>query len=129
MKEIENTSGVGHIQISGEVVSIIAGTATLEIEEVAGMNGSFTNGISVRLGRKNLSKGVKVLVENNSVSIDISLIVKFGCKVQDVCKAVQEKVKIAVETMTGLKVVAINVNVSDIDYEKQDIEEKQEDLL
>jgi uncharacterized alkaline shock family protein YloU len=123
MKEVENTFGVGHIKIADEVVALIAGTAALEVEGVEGMTGNITNGISVILGRKSLSKGVKVVVENDEVTIDVNITVKFGCKINGVCLLVQDKIKTTVETMTALSVLAVNVNVSSINYEKLNLTE------
>ncbi len=123
MTEIKNNSGIGQIQIADEVISVIAGTAALEIDGVAGMSGNFTGDIAEILGRKNLSKGVKIEVSEYGVSVSINIIAKFGYKVQDVSLNVQKRVKTAIETMTGLEVICIDVYVSGVLIEK----EKQKD--
>ncbi|MDR1530883.1 MAG: Asp23/Gls24 family envelope stress response protein [Clostridiales bacterium] len=119
MTEIKNGTGIGQIQIADEVIAVIAGTAALEIEGVAGMAGNITGDIAERLGRKNFSKGVKVEVKDESVTVELSLTVKFGCRVQEVSTEVQKRVKAAVETMTGLAVQDVNIIVSGIIHDKE----------
>ncbi len=109
----------GQIQIADEVIAIIAGTAALEVEGVTGMVGNFTGGIIEKLGKKNFAKGVLVTVAENEVKIDLNLIIKFGHRIQDVSVDVQQKVKNAIETMTGLHAVEINIFVTGLDCEKQ----------
>ncbi|MDR1067024.1 MAG: Asp23/Gls24 family envelope stress response protein [Clostridiales bacterium] len=118
MAEIENKRDIGQIQISDEVIAAIGGTAALEIEGVAGMAGNFTGDIAEKLGRKNMSKGVRVEVNDSVISLDIHIIVKFGCIIQDVAATVQKRVKTAVETMTGLSAPEINVFVSNVTFDK-----------
>ncbi|WZL70415.1 Asp23/Gls24 family envelope stress response protein [Defluviitalea saccharophila] len=109
---------VGQIQIADEVIAIIAGLAATEVEGIAGMSGNFAGGIAEVLGKKNLSKGVKVEVGESEVSIDLSLVIKFGFKIPEVAANVQKKVKNAVETMTGLSVIEINLNITGVHFEK-----------
>jgi uncharacterized alkaline shock family protein YloU len=129
MIEIKNTNGVGQIKISDEVVAIVAGTAALEIKGVYGMSGDFTSGLSIMMGHKNLSKGVKVVVNGEVVTVDINILVKFGFKIHDVCTLVQEKVKTAIETMTGLVVETTNIYVTGINYDPEYNKKPDEDLL
>lgn len=110
MTEIK-TNGPGQVLIADEVIAVIAGTAALEAEGVAGLAGHFTTDIAEILGRKQMAKGVTVSVEGENVTISADITVKFGMKVQDVCREVQQKIKTAVETMTGLSVAEVNVNV------------------
>ncbi|MDP5273601.1 Asp23/Gls24 family envelope stress response protein [Chengkuizengella axinellae] len=120
---------MGHIQIAPEVVEVIAGLATVEIEGVAGMSGGFAGGIAELLGRKNLSKGVKVEVGEKEAAVDVSIIVEYGYRIPDVSQQIQQNVKNAIESMTGLQVVEVNVHIHDVhitppeDKSKPEIEE------
>ncbi|MCR2042600.1 Asp23/Gls24 family envelope stress response protein [Anaerosalibacter massiliensis] len=121
MAGIVNNEGVeyGDVKIANEVVAIIAGLAATEVEGVAGMSGGITGGISDMLGMKNLSRGVKVEVGEKECAIDIFVIVEYGSKISEVAFGVQENVKEAVETMTGLKVIEVNVNVQGVNIPKE----------
>ncbi|MDI6602127.1 MAG: Asp23/Gls24 family envelope stress response protein [Thermoanaerobacteraceae bacterium] len=124
-EEINATSGeMGNIKISDEVVSIIAGIAATEVEGVAGMSGGVVNGITEMLGRKNLSKGVKVEVGEKESAIDLYIIVEYGARIPEVAWKIQENVKKAVETMTGLKVVEVNIHVQGVNFAKEEKEEE-----
>ena len=92
---------LGNIRIADEVVSIIAGLAATEVEGVAGMSGGIAGGIADMLGKRNLSKGVKVEVGERQASIDVYIVVKFGARIPDVAWNIQESVKKAIESMTG----------------------------
>ncbi|NLK20926.1 MAG: Asp23/Gls24 family envelope stress response protein [Epulopiscium sp.] len=118
VSSMDNINQIGQIQIADEVVAIIAGLAATEVEGVAGMSGNFTGGIAEVLGKKNLSKGVKVEVGEREVSIDLSLVIEFGFKIPEVALAVQKKVKAAIETMTGLSVIEINLHVTGVYFDK-----------
>ena len=109
---------LGEIIISEEVVAIIAGLAATEVEGVDSMAGNITKELVARLGMSYLSRGVKVSVENNTVRADLALILKYGCEIPEVSKKVQEKVKSAIETMTGLTVEEVNVTIAGIGEEK-----------
>ena len=108
---------LGEVQIADEVVAIIAGLAATEGEGVDSMAGNITNELVGKLGMKNLSKGVKVDVTEEHVSVDISLNVKYGYKIPDVCEKVQERVKTAIENMTGLMVLDVNVKIAGVNME------------
>lgn len=129
MTEIKNETGVGQVQIADEVIAAIAGTAALEIDGVAGMAGNITGDIAEILGRKNLSKGVKVEVAEGSVAISVNLLVKFGYKIQDVSRGVQARVKTAVETMTGLSASEVTVVVSGVLVEKDKVKDGPEQSM
>ncbi len=116
---------VGSIKISDEVVAIIAGIAATEVSGVAGMSGGLAGGIAEMLGRKNLSKGVKVEVGDKEAAIDLYLIVEYGCRIPDVSWEIQEKVKNAVETMTGLQVIEVNIHVQGVNMDKEQKKEKE----
>ena len=115
---------LGNIKISNEVVGIIAGIAAMEIKGVHSMAGNFTDGLTNILGRRNLSKGVKVEVGEKECSIDANIRVEYGVRIPDVAVAVQQKILKAVTDMTGLKVVEVNVYVQDIYVPKEEVEEK-----
>lgn len=116
--EITNATEMGDIRISEEVVAIIASVAAMEVEGVAGMSGGIAGGIAEILGRKNLSKGVKVEVGEKEAAIDVYVIVEYGSRIPEVSWNVQEKVKQRVEAMTGLNVVEVNIHIQGIDFEK-----------
>ena len=114
-----NSIEIGNVKISEEVVAIIAGVAAMDVPGVAGMSGGIAGGIAEILGRKNLSKGVKVEVGEKEAAIDLYIIVEYGCRIPDVSWDIQEKVKKAVETMTGLDVIEINIHVQGVNIEKE----------
>ena len=129
---IEEKEANGQIQISDEVISIIAGTAAAETEGVSLPSSSPVSSVKGFFGKKNQSKGVKVTVEENTALIEIEVVVKFGINIKNACEEVQQKVKNAVETMTGLTVSGVNINVTAIMVEKEqpaqvDIEEETEE--
>jgi uncharacterized alkaline shock family protein YloU len=105
---------MGTIQIAPEVIEIIAGLAATEVEGVAGMSGGFGGGIAELLGRKNLSKGVKVDVGQREAAIDVSIVIEYGHRIPEVAGDIQQNVKQAIESMTGLNVVEVNVHIHDV---------------
>lgn len=115
-----NSNGYGSVKISNDVVAIIAGVAATEIEGVAGMSGGITGGITEMLGMKNLSKGVKVEVGNEEAAIDLFIVVEYGSKIADLGEKVQENVKSTVETMTGLNVVEVNINIQGVNFSNEE---------
>lgn len=114
---------VGMIRIADEVVGIIAGMAATEVPGVAGMSAGLVGGIAEMLGKKNLSKGVKVEVGEREAAVDLYIIVEYGVRIPDVALRVQENVKRAIETMTGLNVVEVNIHVQGVGFSQQDQEE------
>lgn len=103
------------IQIADDVVAIIAGKAVSEVSGVAGMAGGFAGGITeVLSGKKNLTKGIKVDINEKEVKVDVNIIVEYGIRIPDVAFEIQNRVKKAVETMTGLKVLSVNVHVQGV---------------
>lgn len=107
--EIPNDLGV--IRIADEVVSTVAGLAAIEVEGVATMSGGWGTDLVEKLGKKNLGKGIKVDANGEQTSIDIFIVIEFGYSIPKVAENVQKEVKLAVETMTGLTVSAVNVHV------------------
>lgn len=107
--EIPNDLGV--IRIADEVVSTVAGLAAVEVEGVASMSGGWGTDLVEKLGKKNLGKGIKVDATGEQTSIDIFIVIEFGYAIPKVAENVQKEVKLAVESMTGLTVSAVNVHV------------------
>ncbi len=108
---------IGEVQIADEVVAIIAGLAATEVDGVDSMAGNITNELVGKLGMKNLSKGVKVDVSEDHVSVGLSLNLKYGYSIPQVCETVQEKVKNAIENMTGLSVLDVNIKIAGVSVE------------
>lgn len=106
---------LGEVRIADEVVAIIAGLAATEVEGVASMAGNITNELVSKLGMKNLSKGVKVEVGEESVAVDVALNIAYGYSIPKVSAKVQEKIKTAIETMTGLDVEGVNIRIASVD--------------
>ena len=117
---IQDDSSMGEVKIADEVVAIIAALAATEVEGVASMAGNITNELISRLGMKNLSKGVKVDVLEGVVTVSLALNMKYNYSIMDVSDKVQEKVKSAVENMTGLEVADVNVKVAGVEMESQE---------
>ena len=106
---------VGDVRVADEVVAIIAGLATTEVEGVSSMAGNITNEIVSKLGMKNLSKGILVEVMENEVKVDVAINIAYGYSIPDVSAKVQDKVKSAIENMTGLTVAVVNVRIASVD--------------
>lgn len=118
----------GKVTFANDVVAVIAGLAATEVEGIAGMSGGIMGGIADKLGRKNLTKGVKVEVGTEEAAIDLYIIVNYGVKIDDVCVEIQNAVKKSVETMTGLKVVEVNVYVQGVVVPKEEEPEIEEEI-
>ena len=117
------------IKISDDVVAVIAGVAVSEVPGVASMAGGFAGGISeVFSGKKNLAKGIKVDIADNDTKIDVNIIVEYGTRIPDVAFEIQNRVKKAVENMTGLNVEEVNVHVQGVntDTAKKETRREQE---
>ena len=117
---IQNDTSMGEVKIADEVVAIIAALAATEVEGVASMAGNITNELISKLGMKNLSKGVKVDVLEGVVTVSLALNMKYNYSIVEVSAKVQEKVKTAVENMTGLEVADVNVKVAGVEMESQE---------
>ena len=109
---------IGEVQIADEVVAIIAGLAATEVEGVDSMAGNITNELVGKLGMKNLSKGVKVDVTEEHVPVDLSLNIRYGYSIPSVSEQVQEKVSTAIENMTGLTVLDVNVKIAGVNMDE-----------
>ena len=129
--ETETTEENEGIQISNDVIAVIAGVAVSEVQGVSSMAGGFAGGISeVLSGKKNLAKGIKVDKEENKVKIDVNIIVEYGTRIPDVAFEIQNKVKTSVENMTGLKVEEVNVHVQGVNtntVSKEETEQNEEE--
>ena len=109
------TDTMGEVQVADEVVAIIAGLAATEVEGVTSMGGNITKDLVSRLGIKNLSKGIRVSVEEDQVSVNLTLNIAYGYAIPEVSRKVQERVKTAIENMTGLQVADVNVRIAEVD--------------
>ena len=119
-------SELGETRIANEVVSIIAGLAATEVKGVAGMSGGVVGGIAEMLGRRNLTKGVKVEVGEEQAAVDLYVIMEYGVRIPDVAWQIQENVKRTIETMTGLEVLEVNVHVQGGHFQAPEEEPEEE---
>ena len=126
MEKDENQTGytlengnMGQVQIADEVVAIIAGLAATEVEGVARMAVNITNELVSKLGKKSLSKGIRVKVEDGIVNVNVALNIAYGYSVPKTCKKVQEKVKAAIENMTGLEVEKVDIQIANVSISKE----------
>lgn len=117
--KIHENGKVGEVQIADEVVAVIAGLAATEVKGVASTSGNVTNELVGKWGKKNLSKGVKVLVSPDAVSVDMALTLEYGYGIPETAKQVQEKVKLAIENMTGLQVKDVNIRIAGVNIVKE----------
>ncbi|MDD7209448.1 MAG: Asp23/Gls24 family envelope stress response protein [Lachnospiraceae bacterium] len=112
--DVYNIEEVGQVQIADEVVAVFAGLAATEVDGVAKMSGNITNEIVSILGMKKLSKGVKVAISGEEVEVSLNLVLKYGVSIPKTSEEVQDKVKNAIETMTGLHVSEVNIRIAGI---------------
>ena len=117
-EEINNNENLGELKVTNEVIAIIAGLATVEIDGVYSMSGGLSGGIAQVLGIKNLSKGIKVDIKGKKVEVNIYIIAEFGARIPDVAWNIQEKVKKVVEKMTGVQIIEVNIHVQGINIPK-----------
>ncbi len=119
---IYENEALGDVKIADEVIAIIAGISAMDVDGVVSMAGngkSLQKEIISRLGNKVLSKGVKIHMNEGRISADLSVVLDYSCSIPEVTAAIQEKVKSAIETMTGLEVEAVNVQVADVKLEEE----------
>lgn len=117
--------GENSVRIADDVVGVIAGIAAMEIEGVAGMAGGFAAEVSERmLGKRNLTKGVKVQVGEKEAVIDLYIVVEYGVRIPDVATRVQQSVKKAVESMTGLECIEINIHIQGVSFQSESREDE-----
>ena len=116
MHEVSVGSQSGQIQIANEVLAIVAGTAALEVEGVATSHS--VSDASGRFAKRNFSRGVKISLKEDVVSLDLAIIIKFGYQIHTVSEEVQRRVKTALETMVGMTVKEVNINVVGVHFDK-----------
>lgn len=116
---VKNPIREDKVKISEEVIATIAGIAASGVEDIASLNGGLVDGIAGMLGRKNLGRGIKVEMKENGVSIEISVTMQYGCKIHEVSKEIQVRVREAVENMTGMDVSGVNINVLGVSVGKE----------
>lgn len=115
----------GKVVFAEDVVATIASLAAAEVDGVYGLSGTAFEGLGEKLGKKNYTKGIKVEVGSVECAVDMTLIVKYGFRIQEVCQNVQKSVKNAIETMTGLNVVEVNISVNSVVFaEPKKVEEQ-----
>lgn len=108
---LENGEGFGTVKIANDVVAMIAGLAATEVDGVSAMVGNITNEFMGKVGMKKQAKGVKVDIIEKTVSVDLAVNLDYGFNIPTTCNKVQEKVKNAIETMTGLEVADVNIRI------------------
>jgi uncharacterized alkaline shock family protein YloU len=118
----------GNIRISNDVVATIAGLAAVETPGIAAMSGGISEGLAKRLSGKNVQKGVSVEVGQSEAAVDLRVVVVYGAQIHEVCRLLQENVREAVENMTGLDVVEVNVKVEGVAFKEEDEKEKDTEL-
>ena len=110
----------GTVHVADDVVAVIAGLAATEVKGVAAMAGNITNELMSKVGRKNLAKGVKVAVNGKRVKVALAIMMEFGYNIPGTCSKVQERVKSAIENMTGLTVADVNIRVAGVDMPEEE---------
>lgn len=120
-KEMENSTvilkaeeNVGMVQIADDVVAMIAALATTEVEGISALAGNVTNELMGKVGMKKLTKGVRVVVTGRNVRVDLAVTMEYGYSIPATCHHVQEKVKSAIENMTGLNCTDVNIRIAGV---------------
>lgn len=120
-QDTANVEIASNLVISEDVIGIIAGLAAAEVDGVSGMSLGFVDGINQIIGgNKKYSKGVKITLDGKDVVIDLYVIVKYGVRIPDIAFSIQNSVKTSVETMTGLSVKSVNINVQGVTFDKEE---------
>ncbi len=116
MEDRIDPKDVGELKISTEAIAVIASTAALQVDGVSALATGRIEDFTERVGMKNPGKGLRLDIKNNTVSLDVHIIVKFGFRIPDVARAIQKAIKNAIEEMTDMHVLAVNVLVQDVDF-------------
>ena len=111
---LKEDESIGTVQIADDVVAMIASLATTEVDGVSAMAGNITNELMSKVGVKNLTKGVKVEVQDKNVTVDLAVTMEYGYNIPATCQAVQQKVKNAIENMTGLTCSDVNIRIAGV---------------
>ena len=117
--KVQDAGGIGEVHVADEVIAAVIGLAATETDGIASLAGNITHERVSKVGMKNLSKGVKMTITDNVVNVDLNLNVEFGKNILETSKRVQEKVKSAVENMTGLSVADVNIHIASVDMENE----------
>ncbi|WP_102345640.1 Asp23/Gls24 family envelope stress response protein [Bacillus sp. Marseille-P3661] len=123
----EHSTSLGKVEIAPEVIEVIAGFASSEVDGVSSMRGNFAAGVVERLGRKNHGKGIKVELGEDGIVIDVYVVMLFGVSIPDVAKKIQDNIRQALLNMTALEVNEINVHVVGIQFDQKNDEDVHED--
>lgn len=115
---LKEDDSIGTVKIADDVVAMIASLATTEIEGVSAMAGNITNELMSKVGMKNLTKGVKVDVQEGNVTVDLAVTMEYGYNIPATCQKVQQKVKTAIENMTGLHCEDVNIRIAGVNMKK-----------
>lgn len=113
---------LGSIQIAPEVLEVIAGLAAAEVEGVAGMSGGLADGIAEMIGRKNLARGVKVALSDDRATVDLSIVILYGHRIPDVCERIGRNVKHAIQSMTGIEVAEVHIQIHGVQFKNKPAE-------
>jgi len=124
----KNDDKMGELNIADEVVAIIAGMSTVRVDGIYSMSGGFTGSLRNMLGRKDLSRGVKVEIEDNMADISLYIVVEYGTSIPEIAWEIQDNVKKSVEGMTGLDVLNVDVHVQGVEFPVQEEEEEEEEV-
>lgn len=116
---LQNDKGVGTVQISDDVIAMIACLAATEVKGVAAIAGNLTSELLSKAGRKNLSRGAKVLIQGRNVKISLAIMMEYGYNIPGTCTKVQDRVKTTVENMTGLTVTDVDIRIASVDMQKR----------
>lgn len=120
----EHSTSLGKVEIAPEVIEVIAGIASSEVEGVASMRGNFATGVAEKLGRKSHGKGIKVELGEEGILIDAYVVMQFGVSIPDVAKKIQDNIRQALLNMTALEVNEINIHVVGVQFEQKADEEE-----
>ena len=116
---VSRSDELGNIHISEEVLAVIAAAAALEVEGVGGLAANLGTDLAELLGKKTLSRGIRLEVAEENVTVDVNILVKYGHTIPEVGRAVQEDVMSSIEATSGLTVEAVNVNVGGVIFDKE----------
>ena len=118
--KVQEVGDIGEVQITDEVVAIIVGLAATEVDGVTAIGGNITHEKVSKIGMKNLAKGLRLNIKDNTVNVDLNLNIAFGKNIVETSRKVQEKIKSSVENMTGLKVADVNIHIASVDMQDED---------
>ena len=116
---LQKDENKGCVQIADDVVAVIAGLAATEVKGVAAIAGNITNELMSKSGKKHLSKGVKITISGNHVKINLAIMMEYGYNIPGTCTKVQDRVKSAVENMTGLIVTDVDIRIASVEMQKR----------